>query len=132
MKLAFIREPGAGTPIWDGATYPTPGWTLVMDVPSQPETVFASTGNETQWTPNGTFHPIPAPARPAYMGTVHATSPNAWQSGWATNWDHIGIRPELVGSIIGGFFPEQQGKAELGASMLYQQGPSLGQVAPKL
>ena len=36
------------------------------------------------------------PARPAYIGTIHATSPDAWQSGFQTNWDHLCVRPVLA------------------------------------
>lgn len=136
-KLAFIREPGQGQPIWNGATYPTPGWPLVRNIPSQPETVMGTTESITKWTPNGKFSPLAQPTRPAYIPTVHATSPDAWQSGFATNWDHLCVRPVLVQQFGGAAANThaavtQQGKAVIQPSTTYIAGPSMGQTSVKL
>lgn len=129
MKLAFIREPGHGQR-QAPESYPVQGWALEMQLHWAPEQVQGP--NATRWTPNGTFRPDPLPVRPANVQSFFATSPAAWQSGWSPTWEHISARPVLVQQMYTSpFNPSLMGRKELGPAMVYQAGPSLGQVAPK-
>jgi hypothetical protein len=146
-RIAFLREPGAGQRIWAGVRYLEPGAAIIASVPSQPELVHGP--GVTSWTPNttprheggptlafqatGPFSPTPFPARPAYIGTVHATSVRAWQSGWSPTWETLtGMRPDLRGSLYGPQYSFKQGTAAMFPATVYQAGPSLGAVAHKM
>jgi len=131
-KLAFIRAPGFGSPLWGGARYAIPGLSTSVSFYDQ-RTMTAPT-NMTQWTPNGTFDPHDVPARPARESALFDSAMGAvtWQGSLGNlHFSNLTARPIITRSLTQNVNRNAVGSKEQQRATVYAPWPGAGAIFPK-